>query len=148
MAKLLTVTFAVPDDEPCASANGMADELQTWYDKEGIGGSFQVTSCEDYVGNPAMHFDRPVTEIYGKYDIRSLANECHPEVAFGGETFSQFCEITSAQKQTLFAKWKQDHNEKTWPEFAASILPFDFGAIGVQWCGIFLGIERDGHAHS
>lgn len=80
-----------------------------------------------------------------KYDIRNLGDEDYPKVTIGGE---RDLPATHEQITELFVKWKIDHNEMTWVEFAHSVVMFDFGAIGVQWCGMWVGIEKDGHAHT
>lgn len=82
-----------------------------------------------------------------KNDIRKLYDSCYPDVTIGKDAESPI-EATHEQKTALFRKWKQDDQGMTWREFAASVVPFDFGAIGVQWCGMWLGIERDGYTHS
>lgn len=56
-ARLITVKFAVAEDDPAATTEGMVAELQSWYDKEGVSGSFVVTDNEPYNGDPAMFYD-------------------------------------------------------------------------------------------
>lgn len=36
----------------------------------------------------------------------------------------------------------------TYRQFRKTVIPFDYGAIGVHWCGMWLGIETDGYTHS
>ena len=56
--------------------------------------------------------------------------------------------FTDAQERTIKLKFEQS------PDGASSLLEFrarwtDYGPyIGATWCGMFLGIEKDGHAHS
>jgi hypothetical protein len=52
MAKLITVQFAIPDDDPCATQIGMAKEIQDMFDNQGVAGSFLVTKVENYEGDP------------------------------------------------------------------------------------------------
>ena len=54
MPKLITVQFAIPDDDPAASLAGMVDEMQNIYDHHGIAGSFVVQRVEEYLNDPAM----------------------------------------------------------------------------------------------
>lgn len=86
-----------------------------------------------------------MSDTYEKYDIRNLADDEYPACNIGGD---KDLDATQAQIASLFCKWKQDHNNMSWREFTHSVVQFDFGAIGVHWCGMWLGIETDGHTHS
>jgi hypothetical protein len=82
-------------------------------------------------------------------DIRSLADDDYPNVKFG-INWDHDLEITHEQKRAVFRKWKQDDNNKTWPQFAEGVSPtygMD-GAVTIQWCGMWLAIEKDGYTHS
>ena len=78
-----------------------------------------------------------------KHDINKLADECWPVVS-GTPALDA---ATTEQMNTLFNRWKLDGNGKSWVDFARSAIPFDYGAIGVQWCGMWIGIDTDGHGH-
>ena len=65
--------------------------------------------------------------------------------------------LTPAQVQSLKQKHAQDSNGtgrdsngKTLQEFIDSAAPelCGDGAVMVQWCGMWLGIETDGYCHS
>lgn len=36
----------------------------------------------------------------------------------------------------------------TYRQFRRSLVWGDFGSVMVQWCGMWVGIEADGHTHS
>ena len=55
--------------------------------------------------------------------------------------------MTKEQVKKLYEKWTINSQEMTFPEFIDSTT--DFGQyIGVQWSGMFLGIEQDGYSHT
>lgn len=60
-------------------------------------------------------------------------------------------EITEAQYDSLLRKWRQNPDGTfSIQEFTAKVVP-EFGSHGcimVPWCGMWLGIEKDGHTHS
>lgn len=60
--------------------------------------------------------------------------------------------LSPAQFSTLRAKWAEmgDSKPATFPEFLATVSrPFaGDGCVMVPWCGMMLGIEEDGYAHS
>ena len=57
--------------------------------------------------------------------------------------------ITKAQQKSLFRKWQQSNQGKTYLEFRRSVQQsFYDDCIMVQWCGMWLGIETDGYTHS
>ena len=74
-------------------------------------------------------------------DIKDLANECYPQVSLD-------IEVTVPQMIALFTKWKQSDQGMSWLDFANSASSGTFGCIMVYWCGMWLGIEQDGYAHS
>jgi len=82
-------------------------------------------------------------EWENKYNLTTLADECYPVVT----VFEYGEQPTHEQMTALFRKWKQDGQGKTWREFACSAQP-GHDCIMVKWCGMWLGIERDGYTHS
>lgn len=74
MAKLITVQFALSDDDPAASIKGMVEELQgTLYDEEGMSGSFVVQRIEEYINDPSTF----VTDEHLHHDpIPTLIDSC------------------------------------------------------------------------
>ena len=86
-----------------------------------------------------------------KYDIRNLADDQYPQATFGFNEVDQTeLDPTGEQCAAVFRKWKQDHNEMTWADFAKSVQPtFHMNdAITVKWCGMWLCVEVDGYTHS
>lgn len=78
-----------------------------------------------------------------KYDIKALSPECYPDVFLDIDT-------THEQRTALFRKWLQSDQNKAWRDFAhtaQATFGLD-GAIVVQWCGMWLCIEKDGYTHS
>jgi hypothetical protein len=67
---------------------------------------------------------------------------------------------TKEQRAALHRKWDEAYNEQnprhsgkvtmTYRDFRKTVQPcFDgSGCIMVHWCGMWLGIERDGYTHS
>lgn len=107
-------------------------------------------------GNIALHLGRNVRQKMGqimeqnwtdKYDIKALADECYPDVTIAA---GDGPEPTHQQKTALFRKWKQDDQGKSWVRFArsAAIMMSNDRAVVVQWCGMWLCIELDGHCHT
>ena len=56
--------------------------------------------------------------------------------------------LTRAQRVALKRKWDQDANGFSYRAFRKSVVRFDYGAVGVYWCRMWLGIETDGYTHS
>jgi hypothetical protein len=58
--------------------------------------------------------------------------------------------LTKKQKSTLLRKWKESDQGMSFLEFRRSAFPLfcDDSVIMVEWCGMTLGIETDGHCHS
>lgn len=55
---------------------------------------------------------------------------------------------TRAQRVSLLRKYRQDPSgHATYRDFRRSAF-WSFGVLMVRWCGMTLGIERDGHTHS
>lgn len=57
---------------------------------------------------------------------------------------------TKAQRASLFRKWCQSDRALTYKQFRKTVQPMFFcdGAVTVQWCGMWLAIEKDGYTHS
>ena len=56
---------------------------------------------------------------------------------------------TTAQRNTLYRKWKQAKTPGlSFNKFLSQINPEIQGAITIEWCGMILCIETDGHCHS
>lgn len=59
---------------------------------------------------------------------------------------------TIAQTETLYKKWQQagDRAPEQFGDFLAGVAPVfgGDGAVTVQWCGMWLCIERDGYCHT
>lgn len=83
--------------------------------------------------------------LVGNVDLKRLADECYPEVSIAPAGLE---EPTVGQKMALFRKWKQDDQGMSWCDFAKSAGISMDGCVMVRWCGIWLGIEKDGHTHS
>ena len=58
--------------------------------------------------------------------------------------------LTKEQRKALYRKWQQDNNDMSYLTFRRSAIhaPFNGNCLIVQWCGMWLGIERDGYTHS
>ncbi len=54
---------------------------------------------------------------------------------------------TKAQRQAIHRKWIQDSQGLTYREFRSTVTTGP-DCIMVRWCGMWLGIEKDGHTHS
>ena len=55
--------------------------------------------------------------------------------------------LTRAQRLALRRLYLRNTNGHTsYLSFRRSIMPGIY--IGILWCGMFIGIERDGHTHS
>ena len=55
--------------------------------------------------------------------------------------------LTKAQRQSLFRLWQRHDCGLTYRAFRRRVLPGS-GCAMIQWCGMWIGIEPDGHAHS
>ena len=58
--------------------------------------------------------------------------------------------LTKDQQTTLARKWHQSSQDMTYLQFRRSVEP-SIGcddAIMVKWCGMWLGIETNGHSHA
>ena len=54
---------------------------------------------------------------------------------------------TKAQRIAIHRKWCQDNQGMSYREFRKTVQQ-GFDCLMVQWSGMWLGIEYDGHAHS
>jgi hypothetical protein len=57
-------------------------------------------------------------------------------------------EMTEEQYTALWAKWNGNNNSMCFADFVDSFVHGDFDSIRILWCGMWLGIEKDGHTHS
>lgn len=57
---------------------------------------------------------------------------------------------TKEQRKAIHAKWKLNNQGKTYRAFRATVKPtFGMdGAVVVEWCGMWVAIEKDGYAHT
>lgn len=55
--------------------------------------------------------------------------------------------LTKPQRHALFCLWQRHDCELTYRAFRRRVLPGS-GCAMIQWCGMWIGIEPDGHAHS
>lgn len=89
-----------------------------------------------------------------KHNIMEL-DDAYPVVHVGPNPDEEI-PTTHEQRTSLFRKWKQAKNgdfpddTPNWQDFCKTVQPtFGMdGAITVQWCGMYLAIERDGYTHS
>lgn len=60
-------------------------------------------------------------------------------------------EINKAQKASLMSKFCQNADgSQSLSEFLERVqpMPFEQGALTMEWCGMILAIETDGHIHT
>lgn len=56
--------------------------------------------------------------------------------------------VPHIDKSPLDGQWVRSKRDATFEEFVAtSVLAMD-GCVMVPWCGMYLGIEKDGYVHS
>jgi len=55
--------------------------------------------------------------------------------------------LNKKQQTALYRKWLRDNLGKTYLQFRRTV-QFGFDCAMVQWCGMWLGIEKDGYTHS
>jgi len=55
--------------------------------------------------------------------------------------------LTRAQRAALARVWARDPQGMTYRQFRATVQPGP-DCVLVRWCGMWLGIERDGYTHS
>ena len=55
--------------------------------------------------------------------------------------------LTRKQVESVFNTWNRSNNDMTYLQFRRSVQS-GYDCIMVQWCGMWLGIEKDGHTHS
>ena len=61
--------------------------------------------------------------------------------------------LTKSQQRSLLVKWQRASQGLTYRQFRRTVTFHGFGSsfpdyIGVEWCGMFVGIEKDGYAHT
>jgi len=57
--------------------------------------------------------------------------------------------LTRKQREALYSKWNQNNQNMTYRQFRKTAKREICGnAIMIQWSGMWLGIEPDGHCHS
>jgi len=54
---------------------------------------------------------------------------------------------TKAQQLAILSIWLRNPDGKTFLQFRRSVKR-GFDCLMVEWCGMWLGIESDGHTHS
>lgn len=154
MTKLITIQFLVPDSETRKSEAAELKELiQATFEVADMPGSFLITDEVESNLDATFLLNEDRNTWKDKFNIRYLDDDEYPNVKFG--TVDPFVpegglELTEPQKCSVFRKWKQDHNNMSWREFAAKVRPtFHMDdAVTVKWCGMWLAIEKDGYTHS
>lgn len=58
--------------------------------------------------------------------------------------------ITKEQQRSLLRKWQQNDQGLTYREFRKTVTPYfgDDSCVLVPWCGMWVGIEKDGYSHT
>lgn len=56
-------------------------------------------------------------------------------------------QLNRAQQQSLLRKWLQDNQGLSFLAFRRTVQP-GWDCVMVRWCGMWLGIEKDGYTHS
>jgi hypothetical protein len=56
-------------------------------------------------------------------------------------------QLNKAQRQSLLRKWLQDNQNLSYLQFRRTVQP-GWDCAMVKWCGMWLGIEKDGYTHS
>jgi len=109
-----------------------------------------LPTLSEVLGAPELNCERRVWAALRRLHDDRMVPECWPQVTWPEwfATHNGGKGVTDAQKATLFRKWQQNNNGLSWPEFVQCACPWDFGAIGVLWCGMFVGIETDGYPHT
>jgi hypothetical protein len=55
--------------------------------------------------------------------------------------------ITKKQQQAIKRKYERDNQGMTYLQFRRSV-KHGYDCLMVRWCGMWLGIEKDGYTHS
>jgi hypothetical protein len=55
--------------------------------------------------------------------------------------------ITKEQQQAIKRKFERDDQGMTYLQFRRSV-KYGYDCLMVRWCGMWLGIEKDGYTHS
>jgi hypothetical protein len=56
--------------------------------------------------------------------------------------------VPHMDKSPLDGQWVRSGRDATFEEFVATSAPAIDGCVMVPWCGMYLGIEKDGYVHS
>lgn len=110
MTRLVTINFAIPDDDPAHDQGHLVREIQgLLYDGEGMAGSFRVVSNVEFDGDPAPYgFDDSTKKPW-------FALTVHGELIPVGEheTFDDADQYTS--DRGLETYWLADvHKARQW----------------------------------
>ena len=55
--------------------------------------------------------------------------------------------LTRPQRRALYRKWRENDQGMTYRQFRRTVTPgWDY--VAVAWCGMYVGIEKDGYAHT
>lgn len=55
--------------------------------------------------------------------------------------------LSREQARSLYKVWTRDSQGMTYLQFRRSVLP-GYECAMVRWCGMWMGIEKDGYAHT
>jgi len=55
--------------------------------------------------------------------------------------------LTKPQRKSLHSVWKRSNEGMSYRAFRKSVVPC-FDCVVIKWCGMWLGIEKDGYTHS
>ena len=55
--------------------------------------------------------------------------------------------LTKPQRHALHKVWRRSNQGLTYREFRKTV-EWGFDCVMVPWCGMWLGIEKDGYTHS
>ena len=57
--------------------------------------------------------------------------------------------LTKAQRKALHRTWTRDNQGMSYREFRRTVISYGYDdCVLVKWCGMWLGIERNGYTHS
>jgi len=55
--------------------------------------------------------------------------------------------LNKDQQKALLRKWKQNNQNISYLQFRRSVVQ-GYGCVMVNWCNMWLGIEKNGYTHS
>ena len=55
--------------------------------------------------------------------------------------------LNKEQRKSLHRVWQRDNQDLSYRQFRKTVQP-GWDCVMVKWCGMWLGIERDGYTHS